>query len=124
MAGYSVVATDSPSRHRGRVAIFHRLDPHFVVEAVQQFRPNVIEFQLETGARQWYIVGCYRAPDNTSTIERAVESLRERPKGVELLVAGDLNINFAAPKGYRREKDIEATLATEGLEDMAPHFLP
>ena len=33
-AGYSVVATNAPSRHRGGVAVFHRLAPHFAVEAV------------------------------------------------------------------------------------------
>ena len=57
-AGYSVVATDVPSRHRGGVAVFHRLAPHFAVEAVQQFGPNIIRLQLVTGARRWYIVGC------------------------------------------------------------------
>ena len=67
-AGYSVVATDAPSRHRVRVAIFHWPAPHFAVEAVQQFGPNIIGFQLAMGARRWYIVGCYLAPDNTLTI--------------------------------------------------------
>ena len=69
-------------------------------------------------------MGCYLAPDDTSTIERFVEALRDRPKGAELLVAGDLNINIAAPEGDRREEDITTTIATEGLEDMDPHFLP
>ena len=55
-AGYSVIATDAPSRHRGGVAIFYRSEPHFVVEAVEKFGPNVIGFQLATGARRWYIV--------------------------------------------------------------------
>ena len=50
-AGYSVVATDAPSRHRGGVKIFHRPAPHFAVEAVQQFGTNVIGYQLETGPR-------------------------------------------------------------------------
>ena len=48
--------TDTPSRHRGGVAFFHRPAPHFAVEAVQQFGPNVVGFQLVTGARRWYIV--------------------------------------------------------------------
>ena len=91
---------------------------------MQQFGPNVIGLQLATGVRRWYIVGCYLAPDNTLTIERAIEALKERPKRAELLVAGDLNINFEAPEGDRREEDIAATLAAEGLEDMAPYFLP
>ena len=62
-AGYSVVATDAPSRHRGGVSAFHRSAPHFAVEAVHQFRPNVVGFQMENGERRWYIVGCYLAPD-------------------------------------------------------------
>ena len=94
------------------MAIFHRPVPHFAVESVQQFGPNVVGFQLTTRARRWYIVGCYLAPDDTSTIDRFVEALRERPKGAELLVTGDLNINFTAPEGDRREEDIAETLAT------------
>ena len=121
---YSVVVTDAPSRHRDGVEIFHRPASYFAVEAVQQFGPNVIGFQLATGARRWYIVGCYLAPDNTSTIERVVEALKERPKGAELLVAGELIINLEALEGNPREKDIAAKFATEGLEDMAPHLLP
>ena len=122
--GYSVVAKDAPIRHCGGVAIFHLPAPHFAVEAVQQFGPNVIGFQLVTGAWRWCIVGCYLAPDDTSTTERFAEAFRERPKGAELRVAGDLNINSVATEGDQREEYIAATLATERLEDMAPHFLP
>ena len=56
-AGYSVVATDAPIRHCGRVAVFYRPSPLFVVEVVRQFGPNVVGFQLATGARRWYIIG-------------------------------------------------------------------
>ena len=75
-AGYILVETDAPSQHRGGVAIFHWPAQHFAVEAVQKFGPNVIGFELATGARQWYIVGCYLAPHDTSTIERVIEALR------------------------------------------------
>ena len=69
-------------------------------------------------------MGCYRAPGNTSTIDWVVEALIERPKGSELLVVGDMNINLAESEGDRRKEDITLTLATEGLEDMVVHFLP
>ena len=69
---------------------------------MEKFGPNVIGFQLATGARRWYIVGCYLAPDNTSMMERVVEALRSRPRGAELLVAGDFNMNLATPEGDRR----------------------
>ena len=74
--GYSVVATDALKRHRGGVAYFHWPAPHFAVEAVHQFGPNVVGFQLVTGAWRWYIVGCYLAPDDNSTIYRVVRALK------------------------------------------------
>ena len=69
-------------------------------------------------------MGVYLAPGDTSTMERVVKALRSRPRGAELLVAGDFNVNLATPKGDRRAEDITTTLAAEGLEDMAQHFLP
>ena len=124
LAGYSIVATDAPSRHRGGVAVFYRPAPHFMVEGVHKFGPNTVGFQMATGARWWYIVGCHLAPDNTSTIERVVKALKERPKGSELLVEVDFNANLVELEGDRRGEDILAALATEGLEDMSEHVLP
>ena len=95
LAGYIVVITNAPSRHRGGVAMFHRPAPHFAVEAVQQFGPNVVGFQLATGERWWYVVVCYLAPDNTLTIESVVATLKERPRGSKLLVTGEFNVNLA-----------------------------
>ena len=60
--GYSVVKMDAPSRYPGGVAIFYRPETHFAVEAVQKFGPNAIKFQIATGTRRWYIVGCLLAP--------------------------------------------------------------
>ena len=100
LAGYIVIATDAPIRHRGGVAIFYRPEPHFVVEAVEKFGTNVIGFQLATGARRWYIVGVYLAPEDTTTMERVRETIKSRPRGAELLVAGDFNVDLASPEGY------------------------
>ena len=114
-AGYSVVATDAPSQHRGGVAVFHRPAPHFAVEAVQTFVPNIVSFQMATGARRWYIVGCCLTPDNTLTIESVVAELKDLSMGAKLLVAGDFNANIVEPEGDRRGEDIAAAMATEGL---------
>ena len=75
-AGYSIVATNVPIRHRGGVTVFYRLAPHFAVEAIQKFSPNLVGFQLAKGERRWYIVGCYLAPDDTSTIDSVVAALK------------------------------------------------
>ena len=69
-------------------------------------------------------MGCYLAPDDTSTIESVVARLKECPRGAELLVTGDFNVNLAESEGDRRGEDIAAAMATEGLEDISAHFLP
>ena len=94
------------------------------MEVVEKFGPNVLGFDLATGARRWYIVGVYIAPEDTATMERVAEAIRKKPRGAELLVAGNFNIDIAAPEGDRRAEDIATELATAGLEDMARHFLP
>ena len=74
----------------------YSIDHHhfFAVEAVREYGPNVMSFELATGARRWYIIGCYLAPDDTSTIERVVAALKDRPKGTALVVVGDLNTDL------------------------------
>ena len=79
--------------------MFRRPAPHFAVEVVQQFGPNVVGLQLETGEQRWYIVGCYLAPNITSTVESVVTALKERPRGARFLVAGDFNVNLEDPEG-------------------------
>ena len=56
-AGYTVIATDAPSRHRGSVALFYRPTPRFAVEALEKCGPNVMVWQVVTGEKRWYIVG-------------------------------------------------------------------
>ena len=67
---------------------------------------------------------CYLTPNDTSTIESVVAVLKERPRGAELLVEGDCNVNLVEPEGDQRGEDITASMETERLEDMSAHFLP
>ena len=57
-------------------------------------------------------------------MERVVEAIRRKPRGAELLVAGDFNVDITAPEEDWRAEDIATELASAGLEDMAQHFLP
>ena len=91
---------------------------------MEKIGSNVIGFQLLTGAWWLYIVGVYLAPEDTRMMERVVEMIRRKPWGVELLVAGDFNVDIAASECDRRVKYIATELAMAGLEDMAQHFLP
>ena len=118
-AGYRVVATDAPSRHRGGIAMFYREGAGFAVEEVRQYGPNVLSFEVVSGRRRWYIVGCYVAPDDAQTIDQLVTALGDQPKGTALVVAGDLNTDLGEMECDRRG----AALTEAGLEDMAAHFL-
>ena len=66
--------------------------------------------------------GVYRARGHVG-MERAVEAIWRKPRGAELLVAGDFNVDIAAPEGDQRAEEISMELATAGLENMARHFL-
>ena len=122
-AGNRVVAIDAPSRHRGGVTLFYRPSPLFVVENVREIGPNVMSFEVATGARRWYIIGCYLAPNETSTIGRVVTALGDRPKGTALVVAVDLNTDMEDSESDRRGTEVAAAMTAAGVEDMTAHFL-
>ena len=89
---------------------------------MERFGPNVLGFQVATGERRWYIVGAYVAPEDEVTMEMVIVAIGQKPPGVELMVAGDFNVDILAPEG-RRAENIATDLATAGVEDMAQHFM-
>ena len=123
-AGYRVVATDAPSQHRGGVALFYRPSALFEVEAVQEYGPNDLSFEVAKKARRWYIIGFYLAPDDAEKIERVVTALGDRPRGTALIVAGDLNTDLGDTENDSRGLKITAAMMETGVEDMRVHFLP
>ena len=123
-AGYKVVATPAPIQHQGDVVLFYWDSPAFAVEAIHQFGANVIAFQLGTGERRWYIVGCYLALGDKETIRDVESSMEEPPRGAELIFVGNLNVDLDKSGVQGWDEEITATVATAGLEDLAGHFLP
>ena len=67
------------------------------METVQQFGPNVAGFQLVTGERRWYIVGCYLSPNDTSMIDSVFAALKDCPWGAEIMVEVDFNTILLEP---------------------------
>ena len=94
------------------------------MEAVQKCGPNVVGFQMDIGRRRWYIIRCYLAPDNTSTIESVVVALKERPGAPNCWWRETSTQNLSEPEGDQRGEEITARLASEGLEDILAHFPP
>ena len=109
-AGYRVVATDAPSRHRGGVALLYREEADFAVEEVRTYGPNVISFEVVTGRRRWYIIRCYIATNDARTIERVVTALGDQPRGTALIVAGDFNTDLGEMASNGRGTEIAAAI--------------
>ena len=50
--GYHIFATNTPSRHRGGMAVFYQDAPNFQVKLLQPHGPNVLSFQVALGGRR------------------------------------------------------------------------
>ena len=100
-SGYKVVLTLARSAHSGKIVVFYRAEEIFSVEHLHTYGENVVSFQMASGDRQWFIAGCYFAPDNSATIEDIVADISQQPRGGgALLVVGDSNTNLASPEGW------------------------
>ena len=104
--------------------ILYREYPVFAFEAIRQFSANIIACQMATGERSWNIVGCYLAPADGTTIRDVEAAMAEKPRGTELIVAGDLNVELGKTGIKVRDKEITVAVAMDGLEGMAGKFLP
>ena len=93
------------------------------MEAVRDYGLNVLIFEVATGGRRWYIIGCYLAPDDARTIERVVTALGDQPRGTALLVVGDFNTDLGDTASNERGAEIAAALTEAGVKDMTAHFL-
>ena len=122
--GYMVITTPAPSQHQCGVATLYQDSPVFTVEAIQQFGAKVIACQLATGERRWYIMDCYLVPGYGTTIRDVEAAKAEKPRGAEMIVAGDLNVEMRKKGSMGRGKEITVLVETAGLEDMVGHFFP
>ena len=60
------------------------------------------------------IIGYYLAPDDTLTIERVVAVLRDIPKGIALVVAGDINTDLEDSENDWRGTAIATAMTAAG----------
>ena len=94
------------------------------MEEVRGYGPNAVSFEVATGRRRWYIIGCYLAPNDARTIERVVTALGDQLRSTALVVAGDFNTDLGETASNGRGTEIAAALTEAGVEDMTAHFFP
>ena len=123
LSWYRVVALDALNWHRGGVNFSYRELLHFAVKNHQKQGPNVVKFQMELGGRIWFVVSRYLAPDASSSIERVIRSISQRPWGTTLMVSKYFNTHIMEPEDNAREQVISAAVVTAGLEEMSVQLL-
>ena len=106
-----------PNRHQGSAALLYRESSNFAVEAIHQFSANVIARQLATGDRCLYIIGCYLLPGDGATIRDVEAAMSEQPRGTDLIITGNLNVDLEGMGEQGRDKDILVVVATARMED-------
>ena len=61
------------------------------------FGPNVVSFLLTLEAIRWYVVGVYVPPNDVSVIHCVEQALKAVPKGLYIILMGDLNVRLRDP---------------------------
>ena len=64
------------------------------MEGTTIFGTNVVTFLLMLGERRWYVVGAYVPPNNGPTMHCVEQAPKAAPKGVEVIMLGDLNVRL------------------------------
>ncbi len=118
---YNVRSTHAPSKWQGGTSLFWRTSRTHEIEEVEMRGPNVLSFQLISGATRWYIMGCYIPPTNLTTSTHVDEAWQACPKGCHLILLGDLNVNLAAPRNKRNDT-IANQVDAMALTDKSNHF--
>ncbi len=95
-SGYNVRSTHAPSKWQGGISLFWRTSEMYEIEEVELCGPNVLSFQLVSGATRRYIIGCYILPTDLTTLAHIDEVWRACPKGCLPILLGDSNVNLAA----------------------------
>jgi hypothetical protein len=103
--GYHVIALRATSPQHGGIALLWRESEHqgFLVEAVNIASPNVLTFQLITGGVQYFLMGAYIPPADTTGVDDLRDAWAKCPTNCKPLLLGDLNVNFGSPRSKREE---------------------
>ena len=97
-SSYNVQSTHAPSKWQGGISLFLRASETYEIEEVEMCGPNVLLFQLVSGATRWYIVGCYLPLNNPTTLTHVKQAWQACPRGCLPILLGDLNVNLTG--GY------------------------
>ncbi len=94
-----MIASKATSPQQGGIALLWTAGHQdFEVEAVKITSPNVLMFQLITGGVQFFVIGAYIPPANTTGVDDLRAAWATCPLTCKPLLLGGLNINFGSPQ--------------------------
>jgi hypothetical protein len=121
--GYHVIASKATSPQQGGIALLWTSGHQdFEVEAVKIASPNVLTFQLITGGVQFFVIGAYIPPTDTTGVDALCAAWATCPSTCKPLLLGDLNIDFGSPQ-TSREEAIADLLDEINLVDMSQKYV-
>jgi hypothetical protein len=120
-SGYNVRSNHAPSKWQGGISVFLRTSETYEIEEVELHGPNVLSFQLVSGATRWYILWCYILPNNLTALTYVKQVWLACPRGCIPILLRDLNVNLAAPCN-KHNKTIAKQVDAMALVNMSNHF--
>ena len=96
--GYHVIGSKVTSPQQGGIGLLWKAGHQdFEVEAVKIVSPNVLTFQLVTRSVQFFVIGAYIPPSDTTGVDALRAAWAKCPPNCKPLLLGDLNFDFRAP---------------------------
>ena len=96
--------TEAEIRCQGGITIVWRDAEGWGVEGVRSFGPNMVIFIITSGRKRWYGVGAYVTTNKLPTINWIRKALDCGPKGMGILLFGDLNACLEISRDQREDK--------------------
>ena len=99
-----------------------REDVGWQVEGIFNFNKNLASFLPTSESRRWYAIRAYVPPNDAPYVHRIKQALDEAPKGMDIILLGDLNIRLRELRDSR-EYELATVLADSRMGDMTAHFM-
>ena len=100
LSGYSGIASDTPSAHQGRIAVFWWANKVYKVKDWRICGPGVLSIVIVMGSQCFYIVECYIPPTNLNILTQVKQALNKCLKGRTPLLLG-ISTSICVPLGMR-----------------------
>ncbi len=106
-SGFKIILlTETSHSQVGIALLWNKGHASFNVEVAKIITPNLLTFQLVTGYEQFYMMGIYIPPNDTTGVDALCKAWASCPANCVPLVLINLNVNFEHPRDAREEQKI------------------